>query len=94
MRIFDGTMYRNASDDEVSAMQSVQNAIEATERHRLLTVEEVTALLIKQQVNALEVDDQTACRMREFYPEWEAGQDYPVYSDLSDLVGLYVNKVE
>ena len=40
------------------------------------TMEEVTALLIKQQINTLEVDDNTALRMTEFYPEWAAGQDY------------------
>lgn len=42
------------------------------------TMEEVTALLIRQQINTLEVDDNTALRMTEFYPEWAAGQDYPV----------------
>ena len=46
------------------------------ERTRPLTAEEVTALLIKQQINTLEVDDQTALRMVEFYPEWTAGQAY------------------
>ena len=40
------------------------------------TMEEVTALLIRQQINTLEVDDNTALRMREFYPEWAAGVDY------------------
>ena len=40
------------------------------------TMEEVTALLIRQQINTLEVDDNTALRMLEFYPGWVAGQDY------------------
>lgn len=44
--------------------------------NRPLTAEEVTALLITQQINTLEVDDQTAYRMREFYPAWAAGVDY------------------
>ena len=34
-------------------------------------------MLIASQINSLAVDDSTALRMREFYPEWEAGQDYP-----------------
>ncbi len=38
------------------------------ERTRPLTTEEVTAMLIKQQINSLEVDDQTALRMRRYYP--------------------------
>lgn len=76
MRIFDGTMYRNASEDEISTMQSAQSTIEAYERTRPLTAEEVTDMLIKQQINTLEVDDNTALRMIEFYPEWEAGVSY------------------
>ena len=43
---------------------------EAAERTRPLTAEEVTRLLIKQQINTLSVDDNTALRMIEFYPEW------------------------
>ena len=69
-RIFDGTNYRDMTAEE-------QAAFEAAERTRPLTVEEVTALLIRQQINSLAVDDSTALRMREFYPVWEAGQDYP-----------------
>ena len=46
------------------------------ERTRPLTAEEVTAMLIRQQINGLNVDDNTALRMREFYPEWAAGVDY------------------
>ena len=49
---------------------------EQYERTRPLTAEEVTALLIKQQVNTLEVDDTTALRMVEFYPEWASGVAY------------------
>ena len=33
-------------------------------------------MLIASQINSLAVDDSTALRMREFYPLWEAGQDY------------------
>lgn len=76
MRIFDGTMYRNASEDEISTMHSARSTIEAYERTRPLTAEEVTTMLIKQQINTLSVDDNTALRMVEFYPEWSAGQAY------------------
>lgn len=54
----------------------IQTALFIAERTRPLTAEEVTVLLIKQQINTLEVDDNTALRMTEFYPEWEAGQAY------------------
>ena len=43
---------------------------------RPLTESEVSRLLIAQQINTLTVDDNTALRMVEFYPEWSAGQAY------------------
>ena len=35
-------------------------------------------MFLRQQVNTLEVDDQTAVRMTAFYPEWQTGQAYAV----------------
>lgn len=46
------------------------------ERTRHLTAEEVTAMLIRQQINSLTVDDSTALRMAEFYPQWASDTDY------------------
>ena len=40
------------------------------------TESEVSRMLITQQINTLTVDDNTALRMTEFYPEWSAGQAY------------------
>ena len=68
--------YVELTSEEISAMQEAQAAYEAYERTRPLTAEEVTAMLIRQQINGLNVDDNTALRMREFYPEWAAGVDY------------------
>ena len=48
------------------------------ERSRPLTAEEVSRMLIEQQVNTLDVDHNTALRMKEFYPEWVVGVAYPV----------------
>ena len=70
------TKYIKPSDDEITAMQAAQRAAEVAERTRPLTAEEVTALLIKQQINTLEVDDNTALRMVEFYPAWASDTDY------------------
>ena len=69
--------YIELTHDEIAAMQAEREEAEAAERRRSLTAEEVSAMLIRQQINALEVDDQTALRMAEFYPEWSAGQAYP-----------------
>ena len=76
--IFDGTTYRELTAEEIAEREAAQAALEAAERSRPLTADEVTALLIRQQINTLSVDDNTALRMREYYPEWETGQDYPV----------------
>lgn len=62
--------------DEIAYMEDIQKAHEDAERTRNLTTEEVASMLIKQQINTLEVDDTTALRMVEFYPEWAAGVTY------------------
>ena len=77
-KIYDGYTIREMTAEEIDEREAEQAALEADERTRPLTAEEVTALLIRQQINTLSVDDNTALRMREFYPVWEAGQDYPV----------------
>ena len=76
MKKYINGVYRDMTDEEVTAMQKQQAAFEAAERTRPLTESEVTAMLIKQQINTLTVDDNTALRMVEFYPVWSAGQAY------------------
>lgn len=61
---------------ETAERQNVQGIL--YEKVRPLTVEEVTRLIILHQINTLEVDDNTALRMVDFYPEWSAGQAYTV----------------
>ena len=75
--------------EEITAMQAEQAAHEAYERHRPLTESEALSLLLKQQVNVLEVDDQTACRMKEFYPAWSAGVSYAAGYKVQDNVRLW-----
>ena len=67
---------RELTPEDIKSMQDAAAQAEAEEKRRPLTAEEVTALLILQQINTLEVDDQTACRMKEFYPAWSAGVSY------------------
>lgn len=68
--------YEEITESELLNMQTGRAEYEASERTRPLTTEEVTAMLIRQQINTLTVDDQTALRMLEFYPEWAAGTSY------------------
>ena len=63
------------AEQSESRKQAINDFMEQYKR-RPLTAEEVTAMLIRQQINGLTVDDNTALRMREFYPEWAAGVDY------------------
>ena len=50
----------------------------AMEKSRPLTEAEVSRMLITAQINTLSVDDNTALRMLEFYPEWASDTDYTV----------------
>ena len=47
-----------------------QQLYDAQERKRPLTSSEVAELFIKQNIQVLEVNDETALRMVSFYPEW------------------------
>ena len=78
MRIYENGIYRDMTAEEVAAIEAETAKFELAERTRPLTAEEVTALLIKQQINTLSVDDNTALRMVEFYPEWATDTAYTV----------------
>ena len=63
------------AEQSESRKQAINDFMEQYKR-RPLTAEEVTAMLIKQQINTLSVDDNTALRMLAFYPEWASDTDY------------------
>lgn len=68
------------TDEEIAELQEQANRDAARakvlERTRPLSFSEVQEMLVRQQINTLTVDDNTALRMVEFYPEWSAGQAY------------------
>ena len=74
MRIYDGKNYREMTLEE----QLRVAMLDEYERTRPLTAEEVTAMLTRQQINILNVDDNTALRMLTFYPEWAANAEYTI----------------
>ena len=78
MRICENGIYRDMTEAETAAVQESFARAEAAEKKRPLTEAEVLRMIVSQQVNTLEVDDATAYRMREFYPEWQSGQSYLV----------------
>ena len=67
----------NDSDVVISA-RNLFLEYELNERTRPLTESEVSRLIIAQQINTLIVDDNTALRMTEFYPEWAADTEYTI----------------
>ena len=74
-KIIDGIVM-DMTAEEIAAMQEEAAQAEAEEKHRPLSFSEVQEMLVRQQINTLTVDDNTALRMVEFYPEWSAGQAY------------------
>ena len=78
MKIYKNGRYHDLTAEEIAAMQDEQANADAEEKKRPLTESEVAAMLIRAQVNTLEVDDQTALRMMQYYPEWTIGQAYTV----------------
>ena len=76
MKICENDIIREMTAEELAEMQEAAAQAEAEEKHRPLSFSEVQEMLVRQQINTLTVDDQTALRMLEFYPEWEAGVDY------------------
>lgn len=66
------------SSEEIAEMQAEQRKVEIIERTRPFTELEVSRMIIAEQINTLTVDDNTALRMREYYPSWESGKAYAV----------------
>lgn len=54
--------------DEITAMRREQKRAAAEERKRPLSEGEVLSMLLRQSVNTITVDDQTALRMADYYP--------------------------
>ena len=60
--------YTDMTAEEIAAMQDAAAQAEAEEKRRPLSYSEVQEMLVRQQINTLSVDDQTALRMRRYYP--------------------------
>lgn len=74
-KVIDSVLYE-MTEEEISEAKRMK-ALHIAERSRPLTESEVSRLLIAKQINTLSVDDNTALRMVEFYPEWATDTAYP-----------------
>lgn len=72
MKICENGVIRDMTTEELAAMQDAAAQAEAEEKHRPLSSSEVQEMLVRQQINTMTVDDQTALRILEFYPEWNS----------------------
>lgn len=75
-RIFDGKEYRDMTEEELAQLEAKSRLAEIIERRRPMTEQEVYRLMIAQSINTLVVEDNTSLRMKDFYPEWDAGVTY------------------
>lgn len=67
---------REMTEKERSEMERMVRMADIAERRRPMTEQEVSKLMIAQNINTLVVDDRTALRMKEFYPRWTVGVTY------------------
>lgn len=64
------------TEEEIAVRKAEQTRHELAEKSRPMTADEVTAMFITAQINTLTVDDNTALRMKSFYPAWAPGTAY------------------
>lgn len=76
MRIYENGILRDMTANEIAAMQDAKARVETEKKRRPLSLSEVQEILVRQHINTLSVDDNTALRMREFYPEWASDTGY------------------
>lgn len=65
--IFKNGKYIDEDQNNAVKVAKEQAAIES---HRSLSQSEVLSMFLAQNIQTIKVDDQTAVRMRDFYPEW------------------------
>lgn len=59
------------TEEEIQEFEEQRAAYEEQEKRRPLSESEVFTLFAKQQINTLSVDDDTALRMKSYYPTWQ-----------------------
>lgn len=69
MRICVNGIFKDATPEEITAMQKEAQKAELAEKSRPLTADEVNRLFIMQNINTVITDDATASRVVEFHPE-------------------------
>ena len=76
MKIYENGIIRDLTAAETAAAQEAAAKAEAEEKRRPLSLGEVQEMMVRAQINTLAVDDNTALRMVDFYPEWATDTAY------------------
>ena len=76
MKKYVNGVFYDMTAEEIAEVEKQARLFAVAEKSRPLTESEVSRMVIAQQINSLEVDDNTALRMVEFYPEWASGAEY------------------
>lgn len=69
-KIIDGVKI-NLTQEEIQELEILNRKYEVKEKYRPLTSEEVNNLMIKAQINNIDVDDKTSLRMLDYYPTFD-----------------------
>lgn len=71
MRKYINGKYVEMTEEEISQHKHEIKTFEAQEKHRPFTLDEVNTMLIKKQINTVDIEDDTSVRMIGFYPTFE-----------------------
>lgn len=70
-KLVDGKYIEYELSEEELAQRDYENkCFEAKEKHRPLSLDEVNNLLIKKQINSVEIEDSVSVRMISYYPDF------------------------
>lgn len=89
MKICINGIIREMTSEEEAQYNEMAARAAAEAKHRPISESEVMSMLIKEQINTLSVDDDTAVRMTVFYPEWTKDTAYTIGYKVQYLGKLY-----
>lgn len=71
MRKFVDCTYVEMTEEETEQMKDIQERFEAQEVHRPLSEAEVQSIVLKAQINTVDISDNLSVRMKNYYPTFE-----------------------
>lgn len=78
MKICENGKIRELTIEEIEQIERENRKFQIIETTRPFTEAEINNMLIKAQINTIPADDNTALRMKGYYPEWEVNTKYTV----------------